>query len=185
MAIFTPKSKFMDMMKTTLNTNRYFVENNMQNKNESFIKESSIEKDVPIKSETIKINNDYSSRIGIAEFPSTEVVNKKYEEFKSFSEQQIKLNKQTKNNFDRLNKKITHSTDKIIENSSELKYNIIKSIKDSDSFVEQKLIITEQNIDVLMSKIIDSKIDKVIMLMGINIIINIALFAYLVFCIIE
>ena len=58
MAIFTPKSKFMDMMKTTLNTNRYFVENNMQNKNESFIKESSIEKDVPIKSETIKINND-------------------------------------------------------------------------------------------------------------------------------
>ena len=95
------------------------------------------------------------------------------------------MNKQTKNNFDRLNKKITHSTDKIIENSSELKYNIIKSIKDSDSFVEQKLIITEQNIDVLMSKIIDSKIDKVIMLMGINIIINIALFAYLVFCIIE
>lgn len=184
MAIFTPKSKFMDMMKTTLNTNRYFVENNM-NKNESFIEEDSIEKDVPIKSETIKINNDYSSRIGIKEFPSTEVVNEKYEEFKSFSEQQIKLNKQTKNNFDRLNKKITHSTDKIIENSSELKYSIIKSIKDSDSFVEQKLIITEQNIDVLMSKIVDSKIDKVIMLMGINIIINIALFAYLAFCIIK
>ena len=185
MAIFTPKSKFMNMMKTTLDTNRYFVENNMQNKNESFIKESSIEKDIPIKSETIKINNDYSSRIGIADFPSTDVVNEKYEEFKSFSEQQIKLNKQTKNNFDRLNKKITHNTDKIIEKSSELKYSIIKSIKDSDSFVEQKLIITEQNIDKVMCEIIDSKIDRLKVLIGINTLINIALFAYLAFCIIK
>lgn len=184
MAIFTPKSKFMDMMKTTLSTNRYFVENNM-NKNESFIEEDSIKKDIPIKSETIKINNDYSSRIGIADFPSTDVVNEKYEEFKSFSEQQIKLNKQTKNNFDRLNKKITHNTDKIIEKSSELKYSIIKSIKDSDSFVEQKLIITEQNIDKVMCEIIDSKINRLKVLIGINTLINIALFAYLAFCIIK
>ena len=184
MAIFTPKSKFMDMMKTTLSTNRYFVENNM-NKNESFIEEDSIEKDIPTKSETIKINNGYSSRIGIADFPSTDVVNEKYEEFKSFSEQQIKLNKQTKNNFDRLNKKITHNTDKIIENSSKLKYSIIESIKDSDSFVEQKLIITEQNIDKVMCEIIDIRINRLKVLIGINTLINIALFAYLTFCIIK
>lgn len=184
MAIFTPESKFMNMMKTTLNTNKYFVENNM-NKNESFIEEDSIEKDIPAKSETIKINNDYSSIIGIADFPSTETVNEKYEEFKSFSEQQIKLNKQTKNNFDRLNKKIDRNTDKIIENSSELKYSIIKNIKDSDSFVEQKLIIIEQNIDKFICEIIDSKIDNLRILIGINTLINIALFAYLTFCIIK
>ena len=77
------------------------------------------------------------------------------------------------------------NTDKIIEKSSELKYSIIKSIKDSDSFVEQKLIITEQNIDKVMCEIIDSKIDRLKVLIGINTLINIALFAYLAFCIIK
>lgn len=200
MAIFTPESKFMSMMKTTLNTNKYFMENNVMDR--KYYEDKNISTD--IEEEKIDKNNDnisiYSDiannsniKSGIAYNPNNIVgiidcpdeVNNKYNEFISFSEQQIKINKQAKNNFDRLNKKIVHNTDKIIKNSSELKYSIIKSIKDSDLFVEQKLIITEQNIDKVICEIIDSRINKLKMLIGINTLINIALFAYLIFCIIK
>jgi len=97
MAIFTPNSKFLKMMKTTLNTNKYFIENgdNMVDYN----------KDTKIATATIDTAN-YELKNNVQDYviDKTDEVRKEYQDF---AEQQIKLNKQTKYNYDRLTKKIT------------------------------------------------------------------------------
>ena len=97
MAIFTPNSKFLKMMKTTLNTNKYFIENgdNMVDYN----------KDTKIATATIDTAN-YELKNNTQDYiiDKTDEVKKEYQDF---AEQQIKLNKQTKYNYDRLGKKIT------------------------------------------------------------------------------
>lgn len=97
MAIFTPNSKFLKMMKTTLNTNKYFIENgdNMVDYN----------KDTKIATATIDTAN-YELKNNTQDYiiDKTDEVRKEYQDF---AEQQIKLNKQTKYNYDRLGKKIT------------------------------------------------------------------------------
>ena len=97
MAIFTPNSKFLKMMKTTLNTNKYFIENgdNMVDYN----------KDTKIVTATIDTAN-YELKNNTQDYiiDKTDEVRKEYQDF---AEQQIKLNKQTKYNYDRLGKKIT------------------------------------------------------------------------------
>ena len=103
MAIFTPNSKFLKMMKTTLNTNKYFIENgdNMVDYN----------KDTKIETATIDTAN-YELKNNTQDYiiDKTDEVRKEYQDF---AEQQIKLNKQTKYNYDRLNKKITTSSENI------------------------------------------------------------------------
>ena len=103
MAIFTPNSKFLKMMKTTLNTNKYFIENgdNMVDYN----------KDTKIATATIDTAN-YELKNNTQDYiiDKTDEVKKEYQDF---AEQQIKLNKQTKYNYDRLNKKITTSSENI------------------------------------------------------------------------
>lgn len=97
MAIFTPNSKFLKMMKTTLNTNKYFIENgdNMVDYN----KDTKIET-VTIDTANYELKNNTQDYI----IDKTDEVRKEYQDF---AEQQIKLNKQTKYNYDRLGKKIT------------------------------------------------------------------------------
>ena len=103
MAIFTPNSKFLKMMKTTLNTNKYFIENgdNMVDYN----------KDTKIATATIDTAN-YELKNNTQDYiiDKTDEIRKEYQDF---AEQQIKLNKQTKYNYDRLNKKITTSSENI------------------------------------------------------------------------
>ena len=103
MAIFTPNSKFLKMMKTTLNTNKYFIENgdNMVDYN----------KDTKIETATIDTAN-YELKNNTQDYiiDKTDEIRKEYQDF---AEQQIKLNKQTKYNYDRLNKKITTSSENI------------------------------------------------------------------------
>ena len=103
MAIFTPNSKFLKMMKTTLNTNKYFIENgdNMVDYN----------KDTKIATATIDTAN-YELKNNTQDYiiDKTDEVRKEYQDF---AEQQIKLNKQTKYNYDRLSKKITISYENI------------------------------------------------------------------------
>ena len=103
MAIFTPNSKFLKMMKTTLNTNKYFIENgdNMVDYN----------KDAKIATATIdSVKYELKNNVQDYIIDKTDEVKKEYQDF---AEQQIKLNKQTKYNYDRLNKKITTSSENI------------------------------------------------------------------------
>jgi len=97
MAIFTPNSKFLKMMKTTLNTNKYFIENgdNMVDYN----------KDTKIATATIDTAN-YELKNNVQDYV-IDKTNEVRKEYQDFAEQQIKLNKQTKYNYDRLTKKIT------------------------------------------------------------------------------
>lgn len=101
MAIFTPESKFMKMMKTTLNTNKYFIENKKEE-----------DKMAEYAKITLKDTcNTYVTNTITDEFKE---LNDKYDECISFSEQQIKLNKQFKNNCDRLNKNLRKNTDNMV-----------------------------------------------------------------------
>lgn len=101
MGIFTPKNKFMEMMKTTLNTNKYFIENKK-------------EEDKMAEYATIKLNDTCNSYMTNTITDKFEELNDKYDECISFSEQQIKLNKQLKNNCDRFNKNLRKNTDDIV-----------------------------------------------------------------------
>lgn len=101
MAIFTPESKFMKMMKTTLNTNKYFIENK---KEENKMAEYA----------TIKLKDTCDAYMTNTITDKFEELNDKYDECISFSEQQIKLNKQLKNNCDRFNKNLRKNTDDIV-----------------------------------------------------------------------
>ena len=182
MAVFTPKSKFMSMMKTTLDTNKYFMENNMKDEYDENIdffskEEDSIEKDMHT---TISINNNPKPYSTNEEYPSYDLFNEKYEEFKSFSEQQIKLNKQTKNNFDRLNKKINHNTEIITKNISDSENFLSKRIEDCRSSIDLKLDYAESDINKTISNLINEKASKIITLLSINFYIIMGLFAYLI-----
>ena len=101
MAIFTPNSKFLKMMKTTLNTNKYFIENGDN------MVDYDYNKDTKIETATATIDTaKYELKDNVEDYviDKTDEVRKEYQDF---AEQQIKLNKQTKYNYDRLTKKIT------------------------------------------------------------------------------
>lgn len=189
MAIFTPESKFLNMMKTTLNTNKYFVENTdmgKYKKKEDFIKnkESS-----PY---TYNSNKDFEdeSEIGVISTGSAEIeISDSYTGFVdetetnlnkliSFSEQQIKVNKQTKNNYDRLNKKITVNTEKIEKKIVEIEEDIWRRLLDHEQVSKDNYLAIIEKIDDYKKDIRDKYI-KVLAFIGFGILSNLILFAYL------
>ena len=179
MAIFTPESKFMHMMKTTLDTNRYFMENNMEkyynNKDIESSSEDSIEKDTPINDIPI---TEYKEPAYYTTNTFNEL-NDSYKEIKSFTEQQIKLNKQTKNNFDRLNKKINHNTDSVSKQIRSTEENLWQRLIYIEGFIDQRFKSIDTDIE---EKFIyfDDKINKLTVLISFGIISNMILFAYLI-----
>ena len=189
MAIFTLESKFLNMMKTTLDTNRYFVENTdmgKYKKKEDFIKnkESS-----PY---TYNSNKDFEdeSEIGVISTGSAEIeISDSYTGFVdetetnlhkliSFSEQQIKVNKQTKNNYDRLNKKITVNTEKIEKKIVEIEEDIWRRLLDHEQVSKDNYLAIIEKIDDYKKDIRDKYI-KVLAFIGFGILSNLILFAYL------
>lgn len=190
MAIFTPESKFLNMMKTTLNTNKYFVENTdmgKYKKKEDFIKnkESS-----PY---TYDSNKDFEdeSEIGVISTGPAEIeISDSYTGFIdetgtnlnkliSFSEQQIKINKQTKNNYDRLNKKITVNTEKIEKKIVEqVEEYIWRRFSDHEQISKDNYLTIIEKIDNYKKDIRDKYI-KVLAFIGFGILSNLILFVYL------
>ena len=86
MGIFTPKNKFMEMMKTTLDTNKYFIENKKEENNMA-----DINTEPTFNMANISADPDYYVRNTISD--DINDLNNKYDEYKSFTKQQIKLNK--------------------------------------------------------------------------------------------
>ena len=189
MAIFTPESKFLNMMKTTLNTNRYFMENTdmgKYKKKEDFIKnkESS-----PY---TYNSNKDFEdeSEIGVISTGSAEMeISDSYSGFVdetetnlnkliSFSEQQIKVNKQTKNNYDRLNKKITVNTEKIEKKIIEIEEDIWKRLLDHEQISKDNYLAIIEKIDDYKKDINDKNI-RILVFIGFGILSNLILFTCL------
>lgn len=189
MAIFTPESKFLNMMKTTLDTNRYFVENTdmgKYKKKEDFIKnkESS-----PYTYNSTKDSED-ELEIGVISTEPAEIeISDSYSEFVdetgtnlnkliSFSEQQIKVNKQTKNNYDRLNKKITINTEKIEKKIVEIEEDIWRRLLDHEQVSKDNYLAIIEKIDDYKKDIRDKYI-KVLAFIGFGILSNLILFACL------
>lgn len=153
MGIFTPKNKFMEMMKTTLDTNKYFIENKKEENNMADINTE------PTFTANISADPDYYVRNTISD--DINDLNNKYDEYKSFTEQQIKLNKQFKNNSDRINRKLSASTDNIITCINEThnkSYDILDKTYDSvKQYLEEICLIRryEERIKDLIDRIIN------------------------------
>ena len=154
MGIFTPKNKFMEMMKTTLDTNKYFIENKKEEDNMA---------EINTKSTTFTANINAASDYYVKNTISDDIsdLNNKYDKCKSFTEQQIKLNKQFKNNSDRINRKLSASTDNIItcinENHNK-SYDVLDKTYDSvKQYLEEICLIRryESRIEDLIAKIIN------------------------------
>lgn len=118
MAIFTPNNNYMKLLKTTINTNRYFEEN----------------KKVNIES-GIMVDNDYNA---------LSTMHNKFDDIdddvkllKTFNEQQIKINKQTKNNFDKLNRKVIKVSDDIITITNNSKQEIIDKMDSNTKYINE------------------------------------------------
>ncbi len=194
MAIFTPESKFLNMMKTTLDTNKYFMENNMSKKyykgtdsstKDTIKEENKSDIDIyytyPTKVDSSNIIYDTPSNsniVGVIDPPSNEDINNKYEEFRSFSEQQIKVNKQTKNNYDRLNKKITVSTEKIEEKITEIENDIWRRLLDHEQISNNNYLAIIEKLDEYKKDIRDKYI-KILAFISFGILSNLILFACL------
>jgi hypothetical protein len=158
------------------------MENNMEkyynDKDIESSEEDSIEKDTPITS-TIAITEPayYTAN-------TFDELNDSYKEIKSFTEQQIKLNKQTKNNFDRLNKKINHNTDNISKQIQNTEDNLWKRFIDNESFIDQRFKSIDTDIEKKFTYI-DNKINKLTVLISFGIISNMILFAYLILAVFK
>ena len=189
MAIFTPESKFLNMMKTTLNTNKYFVENTDMGK---YKKKEDLIKNKESSPYTYNSNKDFEdeSEIGVISTGSAEIeISDSYTGFVdetetnlnkliSFSEQQIKVNKQTKNNYDRLNKKITVNTEKIEKKIVEIEEDIWRRLLDHEQVSKDNYLAIIEKIDDYKKDIRDKYI-KVLAFIGFGILSNLILFAYL------
>lgn len=179
MAIFTPENnRYMKLLKTTLNTNRYFEENKKMYYNDE--------------TESATISTTDTSKYTITSGYDNYIND--IESVKTFNEQQIKINKQTKNNFDRLNKKITvvgentlvcinESKQELVDNILQIKTDINSDLynnkKDITQYIKDNItdIIYYENIKL---KKIEKGIDIIVSGLIISIFTNIFLFAYLI-----
>ena len=118
MAIFTPNNNYMKLLKTTINTNRYFEEN----------------KKVNIES-GIMVDNDYNALSTMHN--RFDDIDDDVKLLKTFKEQQIKINKQTKNNFDKLTKKVFRVSNDIIIITNNNKQEIIDKMDSNTKYINE------------------------------------------------
>lgn len=183
MAIFTPNNNYMKLLKTTINTNRYFEEN----------------KKVNIES-GIMVDNDYNALSTMHN--RFDDIDDDVKLLKTFNEQQIKINKQTKNNFDKLNRKVIKVSDDIITITNNSKQEIIDKMDSNTKYINELYndmkVLENGNSNLIMDymcnqlrKPIDNNIDQIYnylkrttAIIGwgliISILTNISLFAYLI-----
>ena len=183
MAIFTPNNNYMKLLKTTINTNRYFEEN----------------KKVNIES-GIMVDNDYNALSTMHN--RFDDIDDDVKLLKTFNEQQIKINKQTKNNFDKLNRKVIKVSDDIITITNNSKQEIIDKMDSNTEYINELYndmkVLENGNSNLIMDymcnqlkKPIDNNIDQIYNYLKrttavigwgliISILANISLFAYLI-----